>query len=102
MRPTNQTHQDFLKEGEFLSRCPCGETITAITPGLQIECDPFWIRMLVVNLLTNACKFGMENPIEITVGTSVDRKRSRAFLEVRDHGTDGNTHSGLGLGLFIV
>jgi signal transduction histidine kinase len=56
---------------------------------VRVEGDPIvgrWDRMridqIVSNLLSNALKYGENNPIEITVGREADRAR----LVVRDHG----------------
>jgi signal transduction histidine kinase len=57
--------------------------------GIKVEGEPIvgrWDRMridqIVSNLLSNALKYGENNPIEISVGREADRAR----LIVRDHG----------------
>jgi signal transduction histidine kinase len=90
--------------------------------GVRVEGDPIvgrWDRMridqIISNLLSNALKYGENNPVEITVGREADRAR----LVVRDHGIGidasdlpriferfergASRHvGGFGLGLWIV
>lgn len=78
--------------------------------------DYFRLEQVLINLLTNAMKYGAGKPIEITLR----RQDDRAVLQVRDHGmgiapedqqriferyerVESATHiGGLGLGLYIV
>jgi signal transduction histidine kinase len=78
--------------------------------------DPYRLEQVVTNLLTNALKFGCDNPIEI----SIDIESQLARLSVTDHGigipADVQAHlferfhrgvssrhyGGLGLGLYIT
>lgn len=78
--------------------------------------DHFKIEQVVLNLFTNALKYGAGKPIEVRARATNDR----AVLSVRDHGmgispenhsriferferaTDMNEISGLGLGLYIT
>jgi signal transduction histidine kinase len=104
---------------EIVDRCPepQRELVKLIT-----EVDPIvgrWDRMridqIVSNLLSNALKYGSNNPIEIRVGRHADRAR----VVVRDHGVGiasadltriferferaaAKHVSGFGLGLWIV
>ncbi|RPI02423.1 MAG: ATP-binding protein [Ignavibacteriae bacterium] len=56
-------------------------TITA-QPAVIGEWDKFRLEQVVTNLLSNAMKFGLGKPIEISVSTSGGRAR----LSVLDHG----------------
>ncbi|MDI1433975.1 AAA family ATPase [Polyangium sorediatum] len=78
--------------------------------------DPYRLEQVVTNLLTNAIKFGKENPIEITIASEGPRAR----LSVTDHGigipaevqvqlferfqrgVSSRHYGGLGLGLYIT
>jgi signal transduction histidine kinase/DNA-binding response OmpR family regulator len=78
--------------------------------------DPFRIEQVVINLLTNALKYGALQPIEI----SLKRREDVIQLIVRDHGigiepkdhkrifdlferaVSAQNYGGLGLGLYIV
>jgi signal transduction histidine kinase len=71
---------------EVVERCPEPQRELV---DVRVEGDPIvgrWDRMridqIVSNLLSNALKYGENNPIEITVGREADRAR----LVVRDHG----------------
>lgn len=77
--------------------------------------DRFRLEQVVINLMTNAMRYGAGSPIEILV----DRQGKNASLKIRDHGpgiapdqqdrifqqferaTPHSSISGLGLGLFI-
>lgn len=71
---------------EVVDRCPESQRELV---GIKVEGEPIvgrWDRMridqIVSNLLSNALKYGENNPIEISVGREADRAR----LVVRDHG----------------
>jgi signal transduction histidine kinase len=88
----------------------------AAEPGIVGWWDEFRIEQVVVNLLTNALRYGASRPIEVRLGASA----GDACLVVRDHGigiapeaqqrifeqfvrvADRSVPSGLGLGLFIT
>ncbi len=71
---------------EIVDRCPepQRELVTIRQSGEPIvgRWDRMRIDQIVSNLLSNALKYGENNPIEITLG----RADQRARLEVRDHG----------------
>jgi PAS domain S-box-containing protein len=87
-----------------------------LDPTIQGRWDPIRIGQIIVNLLTNAMKYGARNPIEITARL----EGNRAKLVVRDHGigiekadqkkiferferaTPVTRYRGLGLGLYIT
>lgn len=79
--------------------------------------DKSRMEQVLVNLISNAIKYGKNNPIEITV--SPNTELSTAFLKVKDSGigiraedihrifnkferSQWKNYSGLGLGLYIV
>jgi signal transduction histidine kinase len=71
---------------EVVDRCPEPQRDLV---GVRVEGEPIvgrWDRMridqIVSNLLSNALKYGENNPIEISIGREADRAR----LVVRDHG----------------
>ncbi len=71
---------------EVVDRCPEPQRDLV---GVRVEGEPIvgrWDRMridqIVSNLLSNALKYGENNPVEISVGRDADRAR----LVVRDHG----------------
>ena len=79
--------------------------------------DEFRIEQVIVNLLTNALRYGAGKPVEVRV--YADAERQQACIEVIDHGigineahqtrifqqfervTANHAKAGLGLGLFI-
>ncbi len=89
--------------------------VTHVSPGVRIEGDAFRIEQAVMNLITNALKYGRREPVEIRL-EQVDH---HARIDVRDRGRgiapedlerifqrfERAGHSGdvpgLGLGLYI-
>jgi PAS domain S-box-containing protein len=87
-----------------------------LEPELLGDFDPLRIEQVVVNLLTNATKYGAGKPVEIRTF----RQDDRVILEVRDHGigvdpvdqerifrrferaVSSTTFGGFGLGLYIT
>lgn len=97
----------------ILARAEC-EVQLSLAPDVCGTWDPLRLEQIVVNLLTNAARFGAGKPIEVRV-TRDDRC---ARLSVQDHGPGfpphllphlfepfrrghGPSYGGLGLGLYI-
>jgi signal transduction histidine kinase len=97
----------------------CGVQLTLAAPeSLPIVGDEFRIEQVIVNLLTNALRYGNGKPVAVTVG--VREQEPEAFVSVRDQGmgvapadqerifeqferTEGAAQvAGLGLGLYIA
>lgn len=93
-----------------------GFTVEADAPGpVMAHADPFRIEQVLINLLSNSAKYGLDKPIRIRLG----REGAKVYLAVSDQGmgiekekqalifdrferaiTSRNI-SGLGLGLYI-
>jgi predicted ATPase/signal transduction histidine kinase/tRNA A-37 threonylcarbamoyl transferase component Bud32 len=95
-----------------------GSKVTVDTPGpIMCQLDTFRMEQVVLNLLTNAARYGEGKPIEVTVRAEPG---GCAEIAVRDHGrgiagdnqsriferferaTSMNESSALGLGLYIA
>lgn len=92
------------------------ELLMEIQDPIEADFDPFRIEQVLINLLSNAMKYGAGRPIHVRLGTEGEE----AVLSVQDHGIgiapenhrriferferaiSANDISGLGLGLFIV
>ena len=94
-----------------------GSRISLIAPGpVEGWWDEFRIEQVVVNLLTNALRYGSGKPVEVSLSATADGAR----IDVRDHGIGisaedqqrifqqfergggGKSADGLGLGLYIT
>ncbi|MCM2324603.1 MAG: ATP-binding protein, partial [Oligoflexia bacterium] len=102
------------RSAELVSDAGCSLRLREYGP-VRGAWDRFRVEQVVLNLLSNAAKYGAGKPIELTVR----REDAFAILEVRDHGvgispadqerifhrferaTSTQEISGLGLGLFI-
>ncbi len=85
--------------------------VKVFTNGCKVVLDPFWFKICVQNLVSNAVKYGVE-PIEL----SADIKGSDFMVQVKDQGEcqvsslnaltkefyRGSENEGMGLGLSIV
>ncbi|MDX2090630.1 MAG: ATP-binding protein [Kofleriaceae bacterium] len=94
-----------------------GSTLTIRTEGSTIgSWDRLRLDQAVVNLLTNAIKFGLGRPIEISVtgtersvvlevtdqGVGIRRDMQRLIFEPFERAVPARHYGGLGLGLYIV
>ena len=108
----NEVVERFNRE---LESAKCRVNITAPS-SLWVEWDHCRIEQVVINILTNAVKYGEGKPIDIEVAEN----EGYAYISFKDHGIGiapkdqsrifnrferavSNSHiSGLGLGLYIV
>ena len=96
-----------------------GSTITLSSPPLITGFwDPLRIKQVLLNLLTNAIKYGSGNPIKVEVlenqendaarilvqdsGIGIPEDLQRKIFHRFERGTAGHEISGLGLGLYIA
>lgn len=87
-------------------------------PALMVQADKVRISQVLMNLLSNSCKYGAGSPVQLRVEENLSGEM--ILISVQDHGVGiapvdqkriferferavpGNHVSGLGLGLFIV
>lgn len=103
----NDFHEEIKKSG------------SDVTFNFEGDCtgtwDSFRIEQIVINLLTNALKYGLGRPIHLSLSETSDK----VFFRIQDQGlgidkadhqrifhryeraVSGNNYSGLGLGLYI-
>ncbi len=104
---------DRLSEQIQASR---SEFTSKIAPGVTIDADPLRLDQVIVNLVTNALKYGERSPIDV----SLENREDVAVIEVRDkgmgipkdmqsriferfeRGVSSQNISGFGLGLYIT
>ena len=108
-----------LEGGAFIAHFPTGMEFSSDPPAggwCQEYWDHFRIEQIIINLLSNAAKYGERKPVHVSLG----RENGRAVLRVVDHGlgiapehqkrifeqferaVPSRKISGLGLGLFIA
>lgn len=119
---TEQVDLGALVRGVVASFAPTGEDDSQsliqveCDPGVVGEWDPFRLEQVVMNIVSNAVKYGAGKPIKV----SVRSEGSVATLAVKDHGigvplseqtriferferaVSSRNYGGLGLGLFIA
>jgi len=102
---------------EDLSPCASGSTLQVQAGGaIEGYWDAFRVEQIVVNLISNALRYGAGQPVEV----SLSQTQNSAVIEVRDHGigissrdqerifqafervVQNDRTGGLGLGLFIT
>ncbi|HYH97070.1 ATP-binding protein [Hyalangium sp.] len=108
-------HEVVERLRDQLSEVRCSVEVFA-TDSLRVECDRFRVEQVVVNLLTNAMKYGAGRPIQISVeplhhaarisvqdfGIGIDKDKHELIFERFARAVPSRNISGLGLGLYIV
>lgn len=103
---------NHLKENLHQAGCKTTLNLTTSTP---INCDRERLEQVITNILTNAMRYGKNNPIYI----HLENRSDKCLLEIKDNGigisptnvevifnrferlVNANEVSGLGLGLYI-
>jgi signal transduction histidine kinase len=87
-----------------------------VEAGLEIFCDRFRMEQVIINLLTNAMKYGEQKPISIGLttdqsmcvlsiqdnGIGVEKNKQKTIFERYERALSHQSFAGLGLGLFIA
>ncbi len=100
-----------------LARAECSLELNAAIPSLFMQGDPFRLEQVVINLLTNAIKYGPAQPIRIAVqrqdeghvrllfqdhGIGIAKEDQKRIFERFERAVSESHFGGLGLGLYIV
>ena len=100
---------------EQAKKAGCTLRVTGLT-SLRANCDPVRIEQCVVNLVTNACKYGQGKPITLTIsendtyaivavsdqGNGISADQHETIFEPFKRGEHTDGIKGLGVGLFIA
>lgn len=70
---------------ELTTRSSCGNSKIKVEKSLHVEADPGLLKVALVNLLENACKFAGKNPTPCIEVGSVEMEKNVTFF-VRDNG----------------
>jgi PAS domain S-box-containing protein len=109
-------HEMVERYGEHMRSAGCRVSVRAPHP-VWVSADKFRLEQVIINLLSNAAKYGAGKPVELSVAETADQ---RVRIACRDHGIgipeeklariferferaiDSSAISGLGLGLYIA
>jgi PAS domain S-box-containing protein len=108
-------HEVVERLGDQLSEVGCPVEVLA-AESVLVECDRFRVEQIVVNLLSNAMKYGAGRPIQVSVesphpmarisvrdfGIGIDKDKHELIFERFARAVPSRNISGLGLGLYIV